>query len=98
MVRYDLLITGTFFAEQHPATIEAADVDGFLAAVRRATGLEGVEPLAIQYEDPDFNEWCEVDDLDDLAEGSVTIRLKAPAGTVLNMAAPAAGEGKNLRS
>jgi hypothetical protein len=89
-MKYDLIITGTFFDGQHNISVDAGDVGGFLSSIRSACGLDGAE-VSIQYEDPDFNEWCEVDDLDDLAEGSVTIRLKAPAGTVLNMAAPAAG-------
>ena len=87
---FNLLITGTFFEERHALSVEAGDVDEFVSAIRSACGLDGVA-CSIQYEDPDFNEWCEVDDLDDLdADSQITIRLKAPPGTVLTLAAPAA--------
>ena len=87
---FNLLITGTFFEERHALSVEAGDVDEFVSAIRSACGLDGVA-CSIQYEDPDFNEWCEVDDLDDLdAGGQITIRLKAPPGTVLTLAAPGA--------
>ena len=97
MGKYALLITGTFFEGQHSVSVEASDVESFLAGISAACGLEGVS-VSVQYEDPDFNEWCEVDDLDDLeTDGQVSIRLKAPQGTVLNMPgtapAPAAAGG-----
>eukprot|EP01043_Picozoa_sp_COSAG02_P068638 COSAG02_NODE_11467_length_1719_cov_1.078395_1_plen_171_part_00 len=90
MGKYELAISGTFFEGQHSLSVEASDVEAFLAAISAACGLDGVA-VSVQYEDPDFNEWCEVDDLDDLAQGQVAIRLKAPQGTVLNMAAAEPG-------
>jgi hypothetical protein len=39
---FNLLITGTFFAERHALSVEAADADAFVAAVRSACGLDGV--------------------------------------------------------
>ena len=65
-MRYDLSVTGTFFEGSHALSVELAadggDVVEFQCLVKQAAGFDRDDQrLTVQYEDPDFGEYCDID-------------------------------------
>ena len=71
--------------ESRELSIEATDVSSFAKACKIAFGVSPDADIAVEYEDPDFDEWCEVDDLDEfdaMSSAVVQIRLIRRRGFV----------------
>eukprot|EP01051_Picozoa_sp_SAG22_P024103 SAG22_NODE_6530_length_842_cov_1.643338_1_plen_276_part_10 len=87
---YSLVATADFLpgGGPTPISVEAGDVDSFFSAVKAALGVPAAIGVSMQYMDEDFDEWCDVDDLDDLAGDAVQVKLRAPAGVAVVLEGP----------